>query len=85
VASRSEWPGPYDDKVKGIETIFNRVMLRLDREVPTERALIESAKAMRDDDEALWVTRRDNLVDVAAAAFRTRWAANLGRKTDSGG
>jgi hypothetical protein len=81
----SAWPGPHYDKVLGIETIFNRVMLRLDREIPTESALIKSAKAMRDDETTLWVTRRDNLVVAAAAAFRARWAGNLAARTDSDG
>ncbi len=77
MAKKLPWPGNSADDVAAVETILNRVLLRLDRNVPSERALIESVRAMRSDKERLWVDRRDHLVDTALEAFRVRWASNL--------
>lgn len=80
MAKKLSWPGDSADDVAEVETIFNRVLLRLDWNVPSERALIESAKAMREDRKRLWIDRRDHLVEMALEAFRVRWASNLNPK-----
>jgi hypothetical protein len=75
--SGSPWPGENAEKVSGTETIFHRIRMRLDQSVPSQRALIESLEALRDDDERLWVNRRDETVEAAVEAIRSRWADNL--------
>ena len=75
--NKKPWPGEAAEKVAKVETIFNRILLRLNRDVPSQQRLIESLEAMRDDTGKLWVDRRKNLVDAALATFRARWADNL--------
>jgi len=79
-AMDNDAPWPQGDDVKKVAeeaTIFNRVKLRLDRDVPSERDLIASVEAMREDKGKLWVDRREHLVDAAVAAFRSKWAGTL--------
>jgi hypothetical protein len=71
------WPGDEAENVAAVETAFNRILLRLDRDVPSESALIGAVEAMRHDEKQLWVERRKHLVDAALAAFRARWSDNL--------
>jgi hypothetical protein len=71
------WPGDEAENVAAVETTFNRILLRLDQDVPSERGLIDALEAMRHDKKQLWVERRKNLVDEALAAFRARWNDNL--------
>jgi hypothetical protein len=71
------WPGDEVENVAAVETIFNRILLRLDRDVSSERGLIDALEEMRHDKKQLWVERRKNLVDAALAAFRARWSDNL--------
>lgn len=70
---KAPWPGEEAEKVAKLETIFNRILLRLDQDVSSQQRLIESLKAMRDDTGTLWVDRRDGLVDAALVTFRARW------------
>jgi hypothetical protein len=77
--SKEPWPGEHADKVSKAETVFNRILLRLDRDVQSERHLIECVEEMRDSPNTLWVDRRRDLVDASVAAFRVRWADNLYR------
>jgi hypothetical protein len=67
------WPGEHMPQVIQVEVLFNRTVLRLDKDVPTQRALVESLKAMRDGKTGLWVDRRDAVVDAAVEAFRAKW------------
>jgi hypothetical protein len=77
IAQSKPWPAGEAEKVARVETVFNRILLRLDRDVPSEQRLIENLEAMREDKEKLWVERRKNLVDAARATFRARWTDNL--------
>jgi len=67
------WPGDEAENVAAVETIFNRILLRLDQDVSSERDLIGALEAMRHNKKQLWVERRKNLVDAALATFRARW------------
>jgi hypothetical protein len=80
------WPGRHMPQVIQVEVIFNRTVLRLDKDVPAQRALVANLEAMRDEKTGLWVDRRDALVNAAVDAFRAKWADVLrGHRTDAPG
>jgi hypothetical protein len=81
MSHNAPWPGEDAEKVAHVEVVFNRALLRLNRDVPSERGLIESLGAMRSEKEQLWTERRDALVEAAVAAFHARWADNLGSES----
>jgi hypothetical protein len=74
MSQQAPWPGENAERVADVETIFNRILLRLNQDVPSERGLIESLETMRDDEGQLWTERRKNLVEAARLAFQARWA-----------
>lgn len=77
MAKKLPWPGDYAEEVAEVETVFNRILLRLDLAVSAELQLMESVKKMRDDKQQLWVDRRQHLVEAARSAFRARWSEIL--------
>jgi hypothetical protein len=77
MSHRAAWPGEDADKVAHVEVVFNRILLRLNPDAPSEHRLLDSLKLMRDDKTQLWIDRRNGLVEAAVATFRARWTDNL--------
>jgi hypothetical protein len=80
ITHHESWPGEEWEKVMHEDVLLNRLLLRLNKDVPAEELLIDRVKAMRHEKEkeqADWSIRRDALVDAARDAFRARWSDNF--------